>query len=99
MDSDGEILRLRDRVHGVEGSVVALEWQIRGLQEWRGETRRLLDELAESLDGIVKQDELADALAARMRRQHTLQLTILQKVIAGVVGLTAFADAIRGLVS
>lgn len=98
-DDHDEVLRLRERVHELVELVGAIRWQTDDLREWRREVRETLDQHSRQLLELVKSEEIADAIADRMRRQHTLQLTLLQKLIAGVVAGVAFADGIRGLVS
>lgn len=91
-DERDEILRLRDRMHAVEGKAAALEWLVDDLREWRAQARTQLEDL-------VKADDVAEAVAERMKRDRALGLTFVQKAAAFVVGAVLLADSVRGLLS
>jgi len=77
-------------MHTVEGKVAALGWIVEDLREWRAEARVQLEDL-------VKADEIAEAVAKKMRGERTLHLTWVQKAAAFVVGAVAVAGGIKGL--
>lgn len=81
-------------------------WRLDALDEWRDRTdKRIagLDDAVraahERMDGIVKAEEVATAVADKLRAEKTLQLTVMQKIAAGLVAAVALADGIRGLIS
>lgn len=82
----------------LELELAEAKWRLRALDEWRKDVEKRLSGCVERLDGLTKSDEIAEAVAAKMRSERVLQLTWAQKAVAGVVGAVAFADAIRGLV-
>lgn len=89
-DDHDEILRLRDRIHDIDASIVAFRLLIDDLREWRAQARVQLEDL-------VKADDVAEAVTERMRKDRTLGLTFVQKACAFVVGGVVLADAVKGL--
>lgn len=91
MASD-EITRLRDRMHNVESKLSGLEWFINDYKEFRRETRHQLSEHERQLDELVKSDEIAEAVAEKMKENGTVRLTKAQTWIAALAMLAAFAS-------
>ena len=94
---DAELLRLRDRVHKLSNDVLGLRYEIDALREWRVEVRLQLEQVEYELEGMLKADEVAEAVAEKMSEQHTFHLTLVQKTAAIAVGVVAVADGIKGL--
>jgi hypothetical protein len=93
---DHELLRLREQVVGVGNRLVALEWEVKDLREWRAEVRHLLSEIDRRLDGLTNAKEIADEVAKKMGTANKLRLTKMQTVIAALVMVaTIAADIVR----
>ena len=90
-DEHEEILRLRDRLHHAESKLVGIEFMLNDLREWRAQARVQFEGFGVQLEGLVKADELADALAKKMRNERTFHLTIVEKVGAGLFALLLVA--------
>lgn len=64
-------------------------YRIRELERWRDEEARpALRTLRREVDAMTKADEIADAVAVRVRKDRAVALTLVQKV-----GLIAFMIA------
>jgi chromosome segregation ATPase len=76
------------------------EWR-RDLQKWHDDVQSQLDTLGDELEGLMKADEIADAVAAgvsaAMQQRNKLELTLLQKLGAGVAGILALLVALHSL--
>ena len=92
---DHELLRLRERVHDVTSRLVALEWEVKDLREWRAEVRHLIEELAKQLDGLTNAKEIAEEVAKKMGTANKIRLTKAQVIIAGIVGAMTLAVDLR----
>lgn len=91
-DDHDELLRCRERLHTLETHVLALELHQQSLREWRAEARR-------QLEGLVNANDVAEAVAQRMKQDRTIGLTLVQKLAAFVVGAVLLADSVKGLLS
>lgn len=96
-DDREEILRLRDRVHSIEGDVAALKWLTGDLREWRAEARVQLAEGDTLLDGLVRKEEMETAVTEAVRKERGLQLTALQKLVGIAFAVPVFLDALKTL--
>lgn len=65
-----ELLRCRERLHTLEGKVVALDLLVADLREWRAQIRVQVEQNSKRIDGLVKADEIADAVAAKLREER-----------------------------
>lgn len=75
------------------------QFKLEALDEWRRETvDPELALLRRDLEELLKADEIADAVAEKMRHTRTVHLTLVQKTAAFVVGAAAVASAIHGWV-
>lgn len=93
-----EILRLRDRAHDLANSLVAAQYQIATLNEWRRDIDAWKRDVEEQIDKIVKAEEIAEAVADRIRSDRSFQFTIVQKLAASLVGAVMVAGAVKALV-
>ena len=98
-DSDhDEIIRLRERLHTVESTVIGIQYLVADLGKWRDEVRNRLDTLSEQLDNLVNADEIAQAVATRMRSTRTIHLTFVQKSVGLIAALTAIVASLKVLI-
>jgi hypothetical protein len=81
-----EILRLRDRVHRVEGDVRGLAIHVREFEEWRRRIDPVVAEMREA-------DRIADAVAQRMTQDRARMFTDAQ-VWAGIAAAGVAAVAL-----
>ena len=77
-DHDSELLwrevnRLRDRQHDLGNELARLKWHVDDLREWRAKA-------AGQLDGIVKAEEIADAVADALHERRAMHFTVGQKI-------------------
>lgn len=86
---DAEILRLRDRVHALGNDVIAMQFQVNDLREWRAENRGLLTACREDLDKVIEAQELAAKMARERTADRDASLTRREKMIALAVALLA----------
>lgn len=74
-----------------------IRWRLDALDEWRAAVERTLGQMDERLQGIVKADELASAVADKIKEERAIGLTLVQKLCVFVVGAVAVAGGIKGL--
>lgn len=98
-DDHDEILRLRDRLHKLEGGQASHTWQLEDLREWRAQARTQIDSNAKRIDRLVTKDEMEAAVTEQLRKDKGLVLTGVQKLAITVVGVATLADSIKGLLS
>ncbi len=72
-------------------------WRIEALDQWRAETDKRIAVLEDLVEGLVKAETLAKALAARTHDERTLRLTVLQKLGAFAIGAASFVAILHGL--
>ncbi len=77
----------------LELALLRLAWRIDALDEWRKD----VDLDRARLKDLVKADEIAEAVAKKVNHERTLQLTLVQKAVAFLVGAVAVAGGIKGL--
>ncbi len=77
----------------LELALLRLAWRIDALDEWRKD----VDLDRARLKDLVKADEIAEAVAKKVNHERTLQLTLVQKAVAFLVGALAVAGSIKGL--
>lgn len=73
-----ELLRLRDRVHKIEGTLRAVELfksELRGIAHDVGVLEGELRDLAAVVSNLAKADEIADAVALRIGERRQDQFT------------------------
>ncbi len=76
-------------------AVLRLAWRLDALDQWRAETvDPSLVRLDVKLRDIVKADEIADAVAEKMKAQGRIQLTRVQTVIAACAAVAAILSPI-----
>ena len=85
-ENRNEILRIRERIHTIEGTQVAHKFLIDDLREWRAQARVQLEQL-------VSAQEIADAVTAKLEERKRREWTWVQKIGAGVVLVLAPAAA------
>lgn len=90
-DDHAEILRARERLHKLEAFQYAAASRLRHMEQ-------RLDRLEPSVEALVRQDELAEAVADKVKDLRGELFTGVQKVGALTVGLVALADFVRGLI-
>ena len=91
-----EVLRLRERMHSVEGRTAAHGWMLDELHDWRTRAVAQLDEHERRLRDIVKADEIAEAVAAKV--SGTVRLSVVQKVVGTLAAAIAIAGGAKVLV-
>lgn len=82
----------------LELALMRLAWRIDALDAWRQEISELVAGNRRELDRLVKADEIAEQVAERLRKERTLQLTIVQKALITVVTLVTLAGGIKALI-
>jgi hypothetical protein len=97
LDNDAEILRLRDKVHALAGTVQGYNYWAKDVNKWRQKVENQVDEIHETLEAIIKADEIADGITSRIKADHTLRLTKFQKIVVSGAGIAAIADFILRL--
>lgn len=85
---DGELIRLRERVTTAEKELVLLRWQINGLLKWKGETNKVLQEM-------LTKEEIAEAVAHKIRHDRSLKLSVMQKTAVGLAAAVAVASFVH----
>lgn len=98
MDTDAEILRLRDKVHSLSATIGGFGYRLGGVETWKKEISDKVEDISETLEEIIKADEIADGISNKIKTERTIKLTFVQKVIVGAAGLAAIADFILRLV-
>lgn len=93
-----EILRLRDRAHDLANSLAAAHFQLSTLADWRRDIDAWKRDVEEQIDKMVKADEIADAVAARIRGDHQFRLTVTQKITGGLVVAVTVAGGVKALI-
>jgi hypothetical protein len=83
----------------VELAILRLAWRVDALDDWRSDVDRRVAGNERELARLVKADEIAEAVAEKMKHERVLGLTFVQKAAASLVGLVVLADGIKGLVS
>ncbi len=73
-----------------------LVWRIDALDQWRKEIEQRLGLLNSKVDGLTRADEIAEAVAQKMRQEHSLNLTIVQKGAATLFALATLTLAAHG---
>jgi hypothetical protein len=87
VDSEAEITRLREWRHSTEKTLLALGWDLKDL-------RREFAAIAPEVQRLARSEEIAAAVAAKLRSQRTFRLTRTQRVM-GYIGLAAvIADTV-----
>ena len=89
------------RVHfiGIGGiGTKFFRWRLDALDLWRKDVDHSLGSIDERLKGLLKADEIAEAVAQKMRSERTLGLTFVQKLGVFVVGAVAVAGGLKGLI-
>lgn len=81
-----------------ELAILRLAWRVDALDKWRERIDTFCTETTATLDSLTRADEIADAVASRMEKTHTLHLTLVQRVAALVVGVSTFAAALKVLI-
>lgn len=76
-----------------------LAWRLDALDKWRGDVDTWRVHTDERLSAIIRTDEIADAIAARVHAGRTLGLSTLQKAVLMVAALIAAADGLKGLIT
>lgn len=84
-------------MHDLESEVRGVTFLVENAERWRIRVERHLRSIDKSLEGILKADEIADAVAAKIDTQHTIRLTRVQRLAALLVAVVAFAGGIKGL--
>lgn len=74
-----------------------LEWRLDALDAWRKDVDRQIATIDDRLDGLVKVDEVARAVAAQLRKDRTLGLTFVQKLAGGAVALLVVLGELKSL--
>lgn len=90
MDSDYEIQRLRDWRHEADATLLAFKWRIEQLE-------KIVRELGPKLDRMARSDEIADAVAERVRGDRRVKFTRWQTVFGLIATAAAVADTIAHL--
>lgn len=62
-------------------------WRLDALDKWRTEIDGRLSRLEQRVGDLTKADEIAEAVAQKMRSERTLGLTFVQKVGGGLFAL------------
>lgn len=75
-----ELRRLRDRIHDIESRLRASELLTTALV-------RNGEKYAPLIDQMIRSDEIADAVADRLKNEHQKMFTFGQKVIIGLFSL------------
>jgi 2C-methyl-D-erythritol 2,4-cyclodiphosphate synthase len=95
MDQEIRFQKIEERVSDIRATLTALEWQLKTLIIWQNQQ---IDpwktDVTTQLAELVKADEIAEAVSAKINKRHNLQLTFVQKSIASAVGLLTIADFI-----
>jgi len=86
-------------MHQVESKVAAIGWIVDDLREWRAEVRLVLERIEQQLEGLVKADEVAEAVVTALGRRTRRDFALWQKAIAFVVAAVAVAGGIKGLIA
>lgn len=97
MDNESEILRLRDKVHSLSKSIEGFNWRLKNVENWKREISSQVGDIAETLEEIIKTDEIADGISRKIKADHTIRLTNVQKLIVGTAGIAAIADFVLRL--
>lgn len=84
---------------GSELALLRIAWRLDAFDQWRTRIDLRFEALERELQRLVKADEIAEAVAAKMKSERTLQLTFVQKTVALLVGAVAIADGIRGFLT
>ncbi len=92
-----EILRLRSRVHEMAGKLAGFRLEIDEARRWRDDAGRWRILINERIDDLMKADEIADAVAEKLNKRRGLELTVVQKFGAVIVGITALAASVKSL--
>lgn len=85
-------------MHGVLNEISAFRYQLQALHDADKETRSRLDEIEGQVRDLLKSDEIADAVAAKVNATNTLKLTFLQQLVGIGIGLTTIAAGLKVLV-
>lgn len=97
-ERNGEILRLRERVHALEASVRGLSWRLRlqgeHVKELRDEMRGVREDVAE----ILRAEDIAEAVAQKMKERNALLTTWPRRLGAFAAGAIVLAESLKGLV-
>lgn len=97
MDNDTEILRLRDKVHALAGTVQGFNYWAKDINKWKEKVEKQVEEIHETLEAIIKADEIADGITSKIKADHTLRLTRFQKLVVSGAGIAAIADFVLRL--
>lgn len=95
-DDHSELLRLRDRVHQLEGTVAGNRFIVDDLREWRAEVRKELELMQQAVNRLSTADEIAEKVSQRVRNDRAFAFTWLQKTGAFVLSCLVVADFVRG---
>lgn len=72
-------------------------WRLDALDRWRDEVDRKLALIDDRLDGLVKVDEVAKAVAAQLRKDRAFSLTFVQKCGAFVFAVVVLLGELKAL--
>lgn len=74
------------------------DWRLDALDKWREQVDERISALEGDVERMNRSDQIADAVADRMKRERRYVLTTFQKLIVTIVGAITLADLVKGLV-
>ena len=92
-----EILLLRARFHERGNKITTWLAELDDMKRWRQEIDAWRNEVNRKIGEMVKADEIADAVAAKLEERRGLELTVMQKLGAAIVGLSVLAASVHSL--
>ncbi len=92
-----EILRLRDRIHDMASRLAGFRLEIDEARRWRDEASNWRRDVNHKLNELTKSDEIAEAIAEKLDKRRGLELTVLQKLGAGIVACGVLAASVKSL--
>jgi hypothetical protein len=92
-----EIKRIRERVHQLFSYTAALKMRADDVDQWRTKADHRIERNSDRIDELEKGDEIADAVAAKIRARGRLELSVVQKIAGIVVFATSVAVAVKVL--
>ena len=82
----------------LERLVQRCDWRLDALDEWRRKVvEPALSELADGIDGLSSAQQIADAVATKMKDRTRVELTGVQRFGGFLIGCIAVIDFVLGI--
>ena len=95
-DLDYEVTRLRDWRHNTDKALWGVGESVKDLMRWRKEeVNPQLKAHEQAIQNLLHTDEIAEKVSDAMKGRAKLELTVLQKLGAILIGAIAIADFVR----